>query len=412
MWIARKQQAQLAQALKQRPVTLLTGARQTGKSSLLQRMLPKVTYITFDNISQTEAALTNPSQFLAQFQDAVILDEIQYLPDLFRYIKIQVDQDRQCLGKWILTGSQQFELMQKVGESLAGRIAVLHLETLSAQELRQSKAPGIHNFIWKGGYPELWQNPNLDPTLFFDGYIRTYIERDLRQIINISNLNRFQHLLKILASRVGQLINYREISKDVGTADVTIKKWIHALEISGLIYLLPPYFANISKRLVKAPKIYFADHGLLCHLLDISTLAHWQKHIHRGNIWENIVFMELVKTGAAQQTGQLINSRPGKNLFFYRDQNGVEIDFILISSKQGKQQIKLIEAKATERVSRNKLSFHKVSPLLEKHLKITAIEKIVAANVTEKSALNIHDYKVVNPVHTEILAAKKWEGKP
>jgi predicted AAA+ superfamily ATPase len=390
MWINRQITTAVTESLANRPVTLLTGARQTGKSSLLLHMMPDVTYVTFDNILQMEAARTNPHQFLSQFNDAVIFDEIQYVPTLFRDLKIQVDSDRRRYGKWIITGSQQFELMQKVGESLAGRIGILHLETLSALELRESGLSELADFLWKGGYPELWDNTQLSTTLFFDGYIRTYIERDLRQLIEVTNLNRFQHLLRLLATRVGQLINYSELSKETGVSDVTVKKWTHALEISGLIYLLPPFFANIGKRMVKAPKIYFADHGLLCHLLGIYNLLDWQQHIYRGNVWENIVFAELVKT---------CQMRPGANLFFYRDQNGVEIDFIADSPDGENKTLYLIEAKATERPDGRRLNFKKVAPLLSEKFQHKEIKLILAANIPDKASLVVEDYQLVNPVN-------------
>lgn len=389
MWVDRQLTSAVTASLSSRPVTLLTGARQTGKSSLLLHMLPQVTYVTFDNILQMDAARTNPNQFLNHFDDAVIFDEIQYVPNIFRELKIHVDRDRSNYGKWILTGSQQFELMQHAGESLAGRIGILHLETLSAAELRQSEVSDLADFLWKGGYPELWENTKLITALFFDGYIRTYVERDLRQIIDVRHLNRFQSLLRILASRVGQLINYRELSKETGVSDVTVKNWIHALEISGLIYLLPPFFANIGKRMVKTPKIYFADHGLLCHLLGVHNLEDWQHHIYRGNIWENIVFTELVKS---QQL------RPGTNLFFYRDQNGVEIDFVADSPDGKEQMLYLIEAKATERLDGSHLNFKKVAPLLREKFKHKEIKQILAANIPDEISLAVDDYQLLNPL--------------
>lgn len=389
MWIDRHLTKAVTESLASRPVTLVTGARQTGKSSLLLHMLPQVAYVTFDNMLQMEAARTNPHQFLSQFADTVIFDEIQYVPDIFRDLKMHVDRDRHNYGKWIITGSQQFELMQKVGESLAGRIGILHLETLSASELRESAVSDLSDFLWKGGYPELWENVELNTALFFDGYIRTYVERDLQQLIDVTHLNRFQSLLRILASRVGQLINYRELSKEVGVSDVTAKKWTRALEISGLIYLLPPFFANIGKRMVKTPKIYFADHGLLCHLLGVHTLLDWQQHIYRGNIWENIVFTELVKTHRL---------RPGVNLFFYRDQNGVEIDFIADSPDGKEQCLYLIEAKATERLAGRRLNFRKVAPLLKDKFKHKEIKQILAANIPDEMPLAIDDYQLLNPV--------------
>ena len=291
MWVERGISESLVNAVKSRPAILLTGPRQTGKSSLLQKLFPETEYITFDHLREVEAAKESPEFFLNRFKDPVILDEIQYVPEVFRELKIVIDRDRSSYGRWIMTGSQQFVLMEQVSESLAGRIALLHLETLGAEELRNKKALNITDYLWKGGYPELWSNPALDVGDFFESYIRTYVERDLKTIIDVKNLNDFRRFVRIAASRAGQLLNYTGLSADVGVSDVTIKKWVHALEISGLVYLLPPYYANIGKRLIKSPKIYFADHGLLCYLLGIENDSDWFAHTHKGNLWENLVMM-------------------------------------------------------------------------------------------------------------------------
>ncbi len=308
MWFDRHIEKSILSATQSRPVVLLTGARQTGKSSLFQRMFRDVQYITLDSIQYAEQAKENPDYFLSNFKKPVILDEIQYAPEIFRHIKLLVDQNRKQYGQWLLTGNQKFELMQSVGDSLAGRIRIIHLETLSALEIRRKRTDNkLADFIWKGGYPELWSNPALDIHSFFEDYIQTYLERDLRQIINISNLVDFQRFLRICAARIGQLINYRNMAKDVGVSDVTIKSWLGALEQSGIIYRLPPFYANMGKRFVKSPKLYFADQGLASYLLNIHNYEQWQNHIYKGNLWENVVFCELIKTGLY---------KPGKNLFF------------------------------------------------------------------------------------------------
>ncbi len=383
MWIDRILTPTLKAALQSRPVILLTGARQTGKSSLLAKILPNATYLSFDNLRIMTMAKENPDQFLAQTPKPVVLDEIQNAPELFRSLKILVDADRQTYGQWILTGSQQFALMENVSESLAGRMSILHLETLSAQELRNNQHLLLEDFLWKGGYPELWANPNLDPFLFLESYIQTYIERDLRSIIDVHNLYDFQRFFRILSTRVGGLLNYRDLSKEVGVSDTTIRKWLHALSLSGIIYLLPPYSANIGKRFVKSPKIYFADQGLVAHLLDIQNRKDWDNHIYKGHLWENLVFMELIKT---------LSLRPGVNLFFYRDQNGVEIDFVALK----KNTTYLIEAKVSDASS--KLNFHKVQPLLKQG----PVVCLFAANILEKQVLAYKEYKLFNPLYVDL----------
>ena len=298
MWFERHLKNKLWQALKSRPVVLLTGARQTGKSSLLQHELPDTEYVTLDYIVKAEEAESNPSFFLNQFKNQVILDEIQYAPSLFREIKKHVDRQRNLYGKWVLTGSQKFPLMKGVSESLAGRIRILHLETLSAKELRESNyfdQSQMNDFLWIGGYPEVWANKLLSPQDFFQDYIQTYLERDLKDIIQVKNLRDFQRFIRVCATRSGQLVNYSDLANNIGVSGNTIKIWLGALETAGIIYLLPPYYANIGKRLIKAPKLYFADHGLMAFLLNISSLQNWNEHPYKGQLWENFVFSEFVK---------------------------------------------------------------------------------------------------------------------
>ena len=260
---------------------------------------------------------------------------------------------------------------------------------MSALEIRHKSVANLTDFIWKGGYPELWSNPALEIQSFFEDYIQTYLERDLRQIINISNLVDFQRFIRICAARIGQLINYRDIAKDVGVSDVTIKSWLGALEQSGIIYRLPPFYANMGKRFVKSPKLYFADQGLASYLLNIHNYDQWQNHIYKGNLWENVVFCELIKTG---------QYKPGKNLFFYRDQNGVEMDFLIEEDVAESSPIVLIEAKASEKTAIKKLNFSKISPLFEKR----PVQCLLMANISQKISLKMKDYIVMNPVYCDI----------
>lgn len=389
MWFKRHLEANILSATASRPAILLTGARQTGKSSLLQRMFSEMEYITLDSIRYAEQAKSNPDYFLNHLKKPVILDEIQYAPELFRHIKILVDQNRTAYGQWLLTGSQKFELMQSVGDSLAGRIHIVHLETLSASEIRRKRTHELTDFIFKGGYPELWSNAQLNSQSFFEDYIQTYLERDLRQIININNLVDFQRFIRICAARIGQLINFRDMAKDVGVSDVTIKNWLGALEQSGIIYRLPPFFANIGKRFVKSSKLYFADHGLAAYLLNIHNYEQWQAHIYKGNLWENIVFCELIKTGLY---------KPGKNLFFYRDQNGVEMDFLIEESVIESSPIVLIEAKASEKIENKKLNFAKISPLFKKR----PVQCCLMSNIPHERPLKMKQYTLMNPLYCDV----------
>lgn len=388
MFIERQIKKRLHRTVASRPVTLLTGARQTGKSSLLQHEFPAAEYITLDYMQYAEAAQSSPAFFLRQFAPSsqVILDEIQYAPQLMRELKAVVDDERDNYGKWILTGSQHSELMHQVSQSLAGRIGFMHLETLSAAELRRSPLGLERQFLWQGGYPELWRHPELDFVDFCASYMRTYIERDLRHIIEVRNLYDFQRFVRLLALRTGQIINYTDIAKDTGVSDATARNWLHGLELSGLVYLLPPYHANIGKRLIKTPKLYFADHGLLCYLLSIYNERDWYAHPNRGHIWENLSFLELIKQKEL---------RPGENLFFYRDQNGVEIDFVL---EQG-QKIYLIEAKAAERVPPAKLNFAKVAPLLAPKRETVSL---LLHNSEQPIITQKEEYYALNPLRVDL----------
>jgi predicted AAA+ superfamily ATPase len=380
MWIKRNHTGKIEKAAKSRPVVLLTGVRQAGKSSLLKKMFNTADYVTLDKVLLAQEAEENPAKFLNRFDKQVIIDEIQYAPSLFRDLKIKVDEQRDQKGKWILTGSQQFVLMQQVSESLAGRIRILNLGSLSATELNQAKLlENKKDFLWKGGFPEIWAE-NLDASEFFDDYIQTYLERDLKQILNVGNLRDFRRFLSLLALRVGQLLNFSEISKEVGVAVNTIKSWANALEVSGLIILLPPYYNNFGKRLIKTPKLYFCDTGLVASLLNINSMSDLDQSPHLGNIWENFVFTEFIKEGFIA----------GKNVFFIRDQNKTEIDFVI--EKDSK--VFLIEAKSSERPNPKKLNFNKIAPLFKKE-----VFPVVACTVEEPGVISLKDYSVYNPLY-------------
>ncbi|HOO84157.1 MAG TPA: ATP-binding protein [Prolixibacteraceae bacterium] len=379
MWIERLHTNKLEEAVKNRPVVLLTGLRQAGKSSLLIKLFPDAEYVTLDKVVYAQEAEENPSKFLDRFKNQVIIDEIQYAPSLFRELKVRVDENRDTKGKWILTGSQQFALMEKVSESLAGRVRIIQMGTLSAKELNSSGLlVNKNDLLWKGGFPEIWAQ-DLNPQDYYEDYIQTYIERDLKQMINVNNLRDFRKFVSLLALRAGQLLNYSELAKDVGVAVNTIKAWVAVLETSGIVLLLPPYYNNLGKRLIKSPKVYFCDNGLLTSLVKINSWSALEKSPYIGNIWENFVLTELSK----------YNFQPGKNTFYYRDQNGVEIDFIL--EKDGVTY--LIEAKHSERVNPQKLNFAKVEPLFKSQTKC-----VLACNITEKGMFDLKDYSVYNPL--------------
>lgn len=379
MWIERNFSEKIDKALRTRPVVILTGTRQSGKSSLLQKHIKNATYLTLDNITLADEAELNPEYFLNKQKGTVIIDEVQYAPSIFRDLKMIVDANRQEKGRWILTGSQQFVWMKGIKESLAGRARILHLWPLSADELNKTKLlKEPKDLLWKGGYPEIWAE-HLETKEFFNDYIQSYLERDIKDILDIKNMRDFRRFLYVLALRAGQILNYSNIARDLDVSVNTIKSWISTLEIAGIISILPPYHSNLGKRLVKSPKLYFTDNGLLCHLLNIHSLETLEGSLLRGPIWENFVFTELAKN----------ELEVGRNLFYYRDQNGVEIDFIVESD--GKTY--LIEAKNNERPNASKLNFKKVAPLFKQK-----VSCVVACLVNDPLNARLKDYTLSNPL--------------
>ena len=264
----------------------------------------------------------DPEGFLDQFESGIIIDEAQNYPDLFSYIQVYVDKRNNVPGQFLLTGSQNFMLNEKISQTLAGRVAILELLPLSFQEISKnlSSEIDISSIIFKGCYPELYSsNSSLKtPTDFFPNYIQTYLERDVRSIKNISNLNLFQNFVKLCAGRVGQIINYSSLGNDCGLSVPTIKGWISILEASYVVYTIYPYFLNINKRMVKTPKLYFYDTGLLCNLLGIKSVSELETHYAYGSIFENFIINEFIK--------EQCNKGKRKNVYFLRDKIGHEID--------------------------------------------------------------------------------------
>lgn len=387
MWIPRAMKTKIFSSSQGSPVVLLTGARQAGKSSLLKKIFPEARYVTFDHLHHVEAARTDPVAFCrGLLPGPVILDEIQYVPELFRGLKILIDEQPHRCGQWLLTGSQQFSLMDHFHESLPGRVSILELGTLSAQELRSAGVQDLTPFLWRGGHPQLWSNGFRDPGDFFESSLRSYLERDLTALIRVKDLFAFRRFFRLLATRTGQILNYADLASNTGVSDVTCRTWLSSLQISGLIRLIPPYQADIGKRIVKTPKLYFADHGLACHLLGIRSRDEWNLSPYRGQLWENFVGMELIKTE------HLI---PGDNLFFYRDHSGANIDFIIDSVDT----LTFIEARDVASLSQTRLNFRKVVPLFRDRTCAT----LAALNTLSTVPLAADSTTILNPLLTKMF---------
>ena len=333
MYIKRTITESLKKNLSSFSSVAITGARQTGKSTLLKKMFgDEYNYISFDDLLIRERALNDPSLFMTEIKEKTILDEIQYVPNLLSYLKIEIDKHKNQKGKYILTGSQQFSMMKGISETLAGRIALMSLFPMSYSELLQNKKYNKHTesteaffkyACLNGLYPELCTNKKLENKTWYSSYVQTYLERDIKSIYNIGDLRTFGQFIRILASRCSQLINYSEISKEVGVSVNTIKNWVSILEASQIIYTLNPYYENLGKRIIKSPKVYWLDSGLVCYLSGIYNVEHLQYGIMSGSLFENVVISETIKF--------LNNNNLYNNIHFLRTSNNQEIDLLIQS---------------------------------------------------------------------------------
>lgn len=336
----------LSHIIKNFPVVLVTGPRQVGKSTLLENFMPdKYTVVTLDDLDERELAIKDPALFLQNHQPPVLIDEIQYAPNLFSYIKIYVDKHKDEKGLFLLTGSQKFSLMKGVQETLAGRVAVLDLlgfsnaeiaqnpdiepflpsedliSVLKNKKLEQKTVQDIYKDIWNGSFPELIMRNGDDRELYYRSYIQTYIERDVKTAYNISDQIAFKNFIKTVAARTGQLLNVSDIARDIGVDDKTAKSWLNILEMSGLVYLLHPYYNNITNRIVKTPKVYFLDTGLCSYLTGWDSPKTLEAGAMSGAVLETYVLSEILKS--------YWHNAKEAPIYFYRDKDKKEIDFII-----------------------------------------------------------------------------------
>ncbi|MEY3001167.1 MAG: hypothetical protein RL648_1381 [Verrucomicrobiota bacterium] len=319
MWIERQFEELLRKSAETRPVVVLTGPRQTGKTSLVRRIFPSHAYVSLDLPSEAAQAEEDPIAFLRRHGDRLIVDEVQYAPALFRHLKRVVDENREQMGQFILTGSQPFQLMHGVSESLAGRADILRLDGLSYREIRADKHPlAVEAFVLRGGFPELYERPEIETSSFYRSYVATYLERDLRMQLQVGNLRDFERFLRACALRTSQLLNRAELARDVGISPTTAGQWLGVLEQSGIITLLEPWFSNATKSLIKTPKLHFNDGGLCAFLMGMQTLEDLLSSPLAGALWETCVFTEIRKALAANPRWQLA---------FWRDRTK-EADFL------------------------------------------------------------------------------------
>ena len=318
MYVKRTIEKQLVKAFRTFPIITLTGPRQSGKTTLVRHLFKDMPYVNLEDIEEREFALTDPKGFLRRFKDGAVLDEIQKVPSLLSYIQVTVDEAGKN-GMFVLTGSNNFLLMKKVQQTLAGRTAIFHLLPFSISESQSAGllSRDINEILIKGFYPGVLIHQQ-DPKIAISSYIQTYIERDLGELINVKNRLLFRRFMKLCAGRIGQILNLSSLSNDLGVSHTTIREWISVLEASYIIFLLPPFFANIRKRLIKSPKLYFYDTSIASFLLGIERPSDMDLFYLKGNLFESMIVTEMLK--------HRFNHARSPELYFYRDSSGNEVD--------------------------------------------------------------------------------------
>lgn len=330
--VRRDLESQLGKAARGFPAVVLTGPRRAGKTWLLRHLLPRASYHLFEDPDIVARFRHDPQGFLDGVKLPAILDEIQNVPEVFNYVRSRIDRAPRRVGQWFLTGSQEAGLMRNVTESMAGRAAVLQLLPMSVRE-----SPKVS--LLRGGFPEVLARPGV-ASVWFSSYLQTYLERDVRAISAVQDLAAFRRFLSLLATRHAQVLNKSDLAAPLGMSVPGIGKWLDILEATGQILIVPPWFENLGKRLIKSPKVYIADSGLACHLLGIETAAELEKSPFLGALFEGFIASEMVKVQ--------VNAGRRRELYYFRDQQGLEVDFVTFG-KGGA--IRLVEAKASRTVT-------------------------------------------------------------
>lgn len=327
-YVERGLRDELTRAARGFPALIVTGPRRAGKTTLLRHAFPRATYRLLEDPAVVARVRSDPHAFLDELTLPAVLDEMQNTPELFAHVRARIDAAPTRMGKWLLTGSQEAGLMQGVTESMAGRAAVFQLLPLSTAE--SPKVSLLH-----GGFPEVIARPSLART-WFRSYVQTYLERDVRSILAVRDLATFRRFIALVASRIGQVLNRSDLAAPLGVSVPTITEWLSVLETTGQILLVPPFFESFGKRLIKSPKLYFVDSGLACHLLGIEDKKTLARSTFRGALFEGLVASEIVK--------QQLDAGRAKQIYYFRDQQGLEVDFVV---PRGAERLWLIEAKAS-----------------------------------------------------------------
>jgi len=322
----------LEKASRSFPALILTGPRGSGKTTLLRQVFPRASYYLLEDPDVVSRLRTDPRAFLDEVRPPVILDEIQNVPEILNYVRARVDRTPRRAGQWLMTGSQEAPLMKGVTESMAGRAAVLQLLPFAQSEHRKVS-------VLRGGFPEVLLRPRA-ASLWFSSYLQTYLERDVRAVTQVRDLATFRRFLALVATRCGQMLNRTDLAAPLGVSVPTISQWLNILEATGQVFLIPPFYENLGKRLVKSPKLYFVDSGLACHLLGIASDGDLRRSPFHGALYESFIASEIVKSQ--------VNAARRRELYYFRDQQGLEVDFVVPATGGN---VTLIEAKASYTVT-------------------------------------------------------------
>lgn len=369
-YLPRKLEKQVHQAMRSFPAVVLTGPRRAGKTSLLRHLFPKASYHLLEDPDVVARLRADPHGFLDAVKTPAILDEIQNVPEVLAFVRSRIDRHSKRMGRWLLTGSQEAPLMQGVTESMAGRAAVLQLFPFSTRET--PKVSLLH-----GGYPEAVARPR-SARLWFSSYLQTYLERDVRAVTAVKNLATFRRFLALLASRHGQVLNKTDIAAPLGVSVPTVTQWVSILETTLQILIVPPFYESFGKRLIKTPKVYLADSGLACHLLGIDSAAELARSPFLGTLFEGFIASEVSK---AQ-----VNSGRRREIYFFRDEQGLEVDFLI---PRGSGSVALVECKAGKTVTPAMAAPMQrlAEPIRKKRPKGTAVEMLLVHQKPKEASL-------------------------
>ncbi|MBR4252707.1 MAG: ATP-binding protein [Kiritimatiellae bacterium] len=381
--IPRKIENSLREALDEYPVVTIFGPRQSGKTTLAKSCCPGFGYVNLEEQEESELAAADPKAFFLRHPAPVVIDEIQRVPSLVSQIQVAVDADRARCGRFVLTGSHQTALAEAVDESLAGRTAILELLPLSLDELGDGKGAATDELLFRGFMPEL-HAARKNPARYYRNYLRTYVERDVRRLVNVRDLILFERFVALLAGRIGQTVNFSSLAGETGVSSATVSSWLSVLEASFLVYRLKPWFSNVSKRFVKSPKIYFAETGLAAHLLGIRTPAQLATHPLRGALFENMCVMDVRK--------RFLNAGEDAPISFLRTEKGFEID-LLIHEASGIRPVEIKSAMTFNRtLVRNLEAFAREEPASASPVLLYDGSPIPSFGNRNVSVLNFRDW--------------------